>query len=50
MSYILTIVLFNGIVSYQEFDTAHECNMALYKSLDEIFIKNIDIIECNEND
>ena len=29
MSYILTIVLFNGIVYYQEFDTAHECNMAL---------------------
>ena len=50
MAYILTVVLFNGTVTYQEFDTAHQCNQALYSELDRLFIKNIKEIECAEAD
>ena len=50
MDYILTIVLFNGIVSYQQYPTAQECNMALYSAMDQLFIKNIEVIECAEAD
>lgn len=50
MSYILTIVLFNGNVSYQEFDTPRECNAALYSAMDYLFVKNIESIECAEAD
>ena len=50
MGYILTIVLFNGIVQYKEFDTVQECNTELYNQMDKLFIKNIELIECNEND
>ena len=50
MAYILTIVLFNGTVTYQEFDTAKQCNQALYSALDHLFVKNIQEIECAEAD
>ena len=50
MYYVLTVILFNGVASYSVYDTALECNRALYRQMDEIFIKNIDMIECTEED
>ena len=50
MAYILTVILFNGTVTYQEFDTAHQCNQALYSEVDRLFVKNIKEIECAEAD
>lgn len=46
MSYILALVLFNGTVSYEAYSTAAECNAALYRALDTVFLKNINSIEC----
>lgn len=48
MSYILTIILFNGVISAKQYSTAQECQMALYSAMDELFIKNIETIECAE--
>jgi len=50
MIYVLTILLFNGNVQYQQFESAHECNQALYRAMDDLFIKNIEMIECTEED
>ena len=49
MSYILTIILFNGVISIKQYPTAQECQMALYSAMDELFIKNIETIECKKN-
>ena len=50
MIYVLTVLLFNGNVQYQQFESAHECNQALYRAMDDLFIKNIEMIECTEED